>query len=121
MTTTKKTRYRTVAVVTIDGEKLQLKRDRLTQVAEPGVLTRDMACYVTFANIRKAVPGGAGLRVSFVEKRTFEDCQYVDVTFSPNRGQLGCCVFDEKTFNKIMRAARCKARYGDSGTTMISD
>lgn len=111
MKTTKKTASRRVYVKTIAGEKLELKKDRLTQLATEDRFNSRLNCYVTFAAIRKAVVGTFGLRVSFTTHR-LPEYQYVDVRFNPALGELGCCTFDEKTFNKIMKAAKSYIRFG---------
>lgn len=102
---TKKTASRRVYVKATDGEKLQLKRGRLTQTADSQI-----ACYATFEDIRKAVVGGDGLTVRFVDGNG----RPMSVSFYPQTGIMGCCEFNASNFNKIMRAARSSVRFGVS-------
>lgn len=115
MKTTKKTTRRTF-VKTTDGEKLELTKTRLSQLPED--FREDFhedfreafydRCYLTFVNLRNAKINNRGLTVTYIDSRL--SCY---VSFCPQIGQLGCCVFDEKTFNKIMKAAGSKVRFGN--------
>lgn len=117
----KKTTSRRSFVTTVEGEKLELTKSRLSQIVpEDKDLSYDIECFAKFSDIRKATVGCKGVEGVLVHWLDAPKTVGFKVEFVPERGIMGCCEFDEKNFNKIMKAAGSYIRFGQPVAPDIS-